>query len=103
MSILIAELATNSIMGLKYALELRDQLIDQSQKLNLAGSIGLLQGLRSHGIHGNSHQQTRNKKYIELKQKQQQVTRLLTDINTEARILSEEADVVLAIQLYNFF
>ena len=52
MSILIAELATNSIMGLKYALELRDQLIEKSQKLNLAGSIGLLQGLRKHGING---------------------------------------------------
>jgi len=52
MSILIAELATNSIMGLKYALELRDQLIEKSQKLNLAGSVGLLQGLRKHGIHG---------------------------------------------------
>jgi len=52
MSILIAELATNSIMGLKYALELRDNLIEKSEKLNLAGSIGLLQGLRTHGIHG---------------------------------------------------
>ena len=52
MSRLIAELATNSIMGLKYALELRDQLIEKSQKLNLAGSVGLLQGLRKHGING---------------------------------------------------
>jgi hypothetical protein len=101
-------------MGLKYALELRDQLIEKSQKLNLAGSIGLLQGLRKHGINGiilthslthslthllthslgNVQQQIRDKKYIELRQKQQQVMRLLTDINTEARILSEEADVV---------
>lgn len=94
MSILIAELANNSAMGLKYALELRGQLMDKSQKLNLAGSIGMLQGLRRHGIHGNSPQQTRNKKYIELKQKQQQVMRLLTDINTEARILLEESDLV---------
>ena len=49
--------------------------------------------LLTHSL-GNVQQQIRDKKYIELRQKQQQVVRLLTDINTEARILSEEADVV---------